>query len=330
MTVVGTHAMSEQVFDAVVRTPVVVLAGGFSSEREVSLRSAEGVAAVLADTGCGVQVIDAEPDVLGQLQRLDAGVVWPTLHGAAGEDGSLAEVLRLLGVPVVGTGPDGCRLSWDKSVAAALAAGWGIAVPPAITVTADLFRDLGAHRLVESAVVRLGLPLAVKPKRGGSGFGVHVVHRVDDVAQALMSALGHDSAARLERMVSGREVTVTAVETEEGPRACPPVEIEPVAGDYDFSARYTAGAIEFHVPARVDAATAGRLEHGALTVHRNLGLGALSRSDWIVDTAGTPWFLEVNTSPGMTPTSTTPMGLAALAPLPEVVSSLVTRARPLT
>jgi D-alanine-D-alanine ligase len=319
----------EHVYDTPPTGPVVVLAGGLSAEREVSLRSAERVAAALVDSGHGVEILDAAPDVMGQLVRESPPVVWPTLHGASGEDGSLAEVLRLLGVPVVGTGPDGCRLSWDKSVASALAAGSGISVPPAVTVSADLFRDLGAHRLVAALVGRLGLPVAVKPKRGGSGFGVHVVDDLDDVIDALVSALGHDSACRVERAVSGREVTVTVVELGEGVHACPPVEVEPVTGEYDFSARYTAGAIEFHVPARLESATADRLRAQAVGLHRRLGLGSLSRSDWIVDDAGDPWFIEVNTSPGMTTTSTTPMGLAQLGPLTDVLASLVSRARPL-
>jgi D-alanine-D-alanine ligase len=321
----------ERMYDnpAAVPVPVVVLAGGFSAEREVSLRSAECVAAALADSGHGVEILDAAPDVMGQLVRESPPVVWPTLHGASGEDGSLAEVLRLLGVPVVGTGPDGCRLSWDKSVASALASGSGISVPSAVTVSADLFRDLGAHRLVEALAGRLGLPVAVKPKRGGSGFGVNVVDDPDGMIDALVSALGHDSACRVERAVPGREVTVTVVELGDGAHACPPVEVQPVAGEYDFSARYTAGAIEFHVPARIAPVTTDRLRAEAVTIHRRLGLGALSRSDWIVDDSGIPWFIEVNTSPGMTSTSTTPMGLAQLGPLTTVLAALVSRAHPL-
>ncbi len=320
----------ERLSDHATDTSVLVLAGGLSAEREVSLRSAECIAAVLADSGCGVEIVDAEPDVMGQLVGKSPGIVWPVLHGAAGEDGSLAEVLRLLGVPVVGTGPDGCRLSWDKSVASALAAASAVNVPSAVTVSADLFRDLGAHRLVESLVGRLGLPVAVKPKRGGSGFGVHVVSDIDGVTDALVSAFGHDSACRVERAVFGREVTVTVVESVDGARACAPIEVRPVTGEYDFSARYTAGAIEFHVPARVEPGTAERLQREAVLVHRRLALGALSRSDWIVDDSGTPWFIEVNTSPGMTPTSTAPMGLAQMGPLPDVLHALATRARPLT
>lgn len=308
---------------------VVVVGGGFSAEREVSLRSAERIAAGLAEAGISAAVLDAEPDVLGQLGRHSPGVVWPTLHGASGEDGSLAEVLRLLGVPVVGTGPDGARLAWDKSVAAALAARSGLAVPDAVTVTSDLFRDLGAHRLVEAVHRRLGLPLAVKPKRGGSGFGVGIVTDASDLADAMVAALGHDSAARVERAVAGREVTVTVIDLDGEQWACPAVEIAPVDGGYDFSARYTAGAVEFHVPARVDSDVADRLTEGALSVHRQLGLGSLSRSDWIVDSAGTAWFLEVNTAPGMTETSTAPLGIAGHGPMGTTLAALVSGARAL-
>lgn len=308
---------------------VVVVGGGFSAEREVSLRSAERIASTLAEAGVAASVVDAEPDVLGQLARHAPGVVWPTLHGASGEDGSLAEVLRLLGIPTVGTGPDGARLAWDKSVAAALAGRAGLAVPPAVTVTTDLFRDLGAHRLVDAVVARLGLPVAVKPKRGGSGFGVGIVTDAGDLPDALVSALGHDAAARVERAVPGREVTVTVIELDGEPVACPPVEIAPGDGGYDFSARYTAGAVEFHVPARLEPITSERLGEETLAVHRMLGLGSLSRSDWIVDDDGTPWFIEVNTSPGMTETSTAPLGIAGQGDLAVTLAALVSGARPL-
>lgn len=316
--------------DAGRRDGVVVIGGGFSAEREVSLRSAERIAAGLAEAGVHASVVDAQPDVLDQLTRQAPGVVWPALHGASGEDGSLAEVLRLLGVPVVGSGPDGCRLAWDKSVAAALAGGSGLAVPPSVTVTADMFRDLGAHRLVAAVVARLGLPLAVKPKRGGSGFGVGLVADADALPDALVTALGHDTAARIERAVTGREVTVTVVGTDGAASACPPVEIAPDGGGYDFSARYTAGAVEFHVPARLDAATLDHVTGAAVAMHGRLGLGSLSRSDWIVDESGAAWFIEVNTSPGMTETSSSPLGIAAAGPLPDALATLVTGARPLT
>jgi D-alanine-D-alanine ligase len=310
-------------------SPVLVLAGGLSAEREVSLRSGERLAALLADEAVPVDVLDAEPDVLGQIERASPAVVWPTLHGASGEDGSLAEVLRLTGVRVVGTGPDGSRLSWDKAVAAAVAGTAGVPVPDSVTVGVDLVRDMGAHRLLSPITARLGLPLVVKPKRGGSGFGVTRVDVEGDLPAAVVSALGHDSACRIERCVEGREVTVTVVDPGTGPIACPPVEVEPVAGRYDFSARYTAGAIRFHVPARVDAATAARLADHAVAVHRTLRLGMLSRSDWIVEGPGAVWFLEVGTSPGMTETSSAPLGIEAGGDLSGTVAALAAAAHPL-
>jgi len=288
-----------------------VLAGGLSIEREVSLRSGTRVAHALADAGYDVDVLDVGADVMTDLRSRVPDAVWPVLHGAAGEDGSLAELLRMLDLVTVGTAPDGCRLSWDKSVAAAIAATLGIAVPTAVTIPVAMLRDIGTRHLVPAIAGAVGPAVVVKPNRGGSGFGISAIAGADDLPEAMMLAFGHDSVCRVERLVTGVEVAVTVIDTGHGPGALPAVEIAPCGGDYDFRARYTVGATEFNSPARLEAAVADRLAGHAVDVHRAMGLGSLSRSDWIVDDGGVPWFLEVNTSPGMTDTSTTPLAMTA-------------------
>lgn len=290
-------------------THVLVLAGGLSAEREVSLQSGRGVASALHDAGLDAGVADVGADLLDVVRRHDPDVVWPVLHGAGGEDGTLPQVLELLGVPFVGSSSGAARLAWDKSAAAVVAARAGVAVPPSVTLPQTLVRDVGPARLLALVTDRVPGPVVVKPVHGGSSLGVGVVHDPVDLPHAMVSALGHDSQCRVERLVPGTEVAVTVVDDGTGPVAAPAVEIAPDSGAYDYGSRYTAGATVFHCPARLPADVTQRLLAGAVAVHEALGLGHLSRSDWIVDAEGCPWFLEVNTSPGMTGTSLVPQAL---------------------
>lgn len=290
---------------------VLVLAGGLSAERDVSLQSGRRVVAALGEAGLSAELADVGTDLMTTLRRARPDVVWPVLHGAGGEDGSLAQVLELLGLPVVGSSAAACRLAWDKSVAATIVEREGIAVPAAVTLPHALLRDLGAERVLPHIVGLVPTPLVVKPVHGGSSLGVGVVRGEESLPAAMMAALGHDTACRVESHVSGTEVAVAVVDDGTGPRALPVVEISPDSGAYDYEARYTAGSTEFHVPARLPAEQLERLARDSVAVHRALGLSRISRSDWIVDGDGTPWFLEVNTSPGLTATSLLPQAVEA-------------------
>jgi D-alanine-D-alanine ligase len=294
------------------RTPeVLVLSGGLSAEREVSLQSGRRVVTALHEAGVGAAAIDVGADLLQLLDQRRPDVVWPVLHGAGGEDGSLLQVLELVGVPVVGSPATAARLAWDKTSAAAVVARAGIAVPRSVTLTHTVLRDLGAAGILPHVLDRLPVPLVVKPVHGGSSLGVGFVHDGADLARAMMAALGHDTSCRVETLVAGTEVAVAVVDDGAGARALPPVEIDPDSGSYDYEARYTAGATVFHCPARLPEPVLTRLRQQSVDVHRELGLARLSRTDWIVDESGTPWFLEVNTSPGLTGTSLLPQSVVA-------------------
>lgn len=290
---------------------VLVLAGGLSAEREVSLASGRRVVAALHEAGVQAAAVDAGADLVDVVTRRRPDVVWPVLHGAGGEDGSLLQVLELLGLPVVGSSAAAARLAWDKTSTAAVVARAGTCVPPSVTLTHGVLRDLGADALLPHVTRTLPVPVVVKPVHGGSSLGVGVVHDEAHLARAMMAALGHDSACRVERLVRGTEVAVGVVDDGSGPRALPPVEIAPDSGAYDYEARYTAGATEFHCPARLPEPVLDRLCAESVAVHGMLGLSSLSRSDWIVSEDGTPWFLEVNTSPGLTGTSLLPQAVVA-------------------
>jgi D-alanine-D-alanine ligase len=290
---------------------VVVLAGGLSPERDVSLRSGRRVAEALRLTGAQVDVLDVDAALLASLAAERPSCVVPLLHGAPGEDGAVRGVLEALGLPFVGSDPHACRSSFDKPVASARVHDAGVAVPESFVLASSTFRELGAAAVLDAMVARLGLPLMVKPTRGGSSLGASVVRSVADLPGAMMAAFAYGDTALVERFVVGTEVAVSVVDDGSGPRALPVVEIVPDGGFYDYGARYTAGATEFFVPARLPADVLAACAETALLVHRTLGLRDLSRSDLIVDAEGRPWFLEVNVAPGMTETSTFPQAVAA-------------------
>jgi D-alanine-D-alanine ligase len=305
-------------------TRVVVLAGGLSHERDVSLRSGRRVAEALRETGVEVQVHDVDADLLRLLRDDPPDCVVPLLHGETGEDGAVREVLELVGLPYVGSRPSSCRAAFDKPVAKAVVARHGIRTPPSVTLPHETFRELGAAAVMEAMLAKVGLPLIVKPARGGSALGCTVVRRPDELAGAMVAAFAYGDTALVERLVVGAEVAVPVVDEGDGPHALPVVSIEPDGGVYDYTARYTAGSTEFSVPAKLPDDLAAECARVAVAAHEALGLRDLSRSDLIVDDDGTVWFLEVNVAPGLTETSTVPLSVTAAGrELGDVVAALV-------
>lgn len=290
---------------------VLVLAGGLSHERDVSLRSGRRVADALEDAGATAVVHDVDADLLHAIDSHRPDVVWPLLHGSTGEDGSIRDLLELLGVPAVGTDAAGSRISWSKPVSKTILARAGVATPASVTLPEAIFREVGARAVLDRVVDRLGLPLVVKPAKGGSALGVSLVTTADALPRAMVSCFSYGDVALIEQAVSGVELGVSVVDLGDGPHALPPVEIVVEDGLYDYDARYNAGRTEFFVPARLDAAVLDAAREVAVTAHRELGLRGLSRTDMIVDADGVPWFLEVNSAPGMTETSLYPLAAEA-------------------
>ena len=309
---------------------VVVLAGGLGHEREVSLRSGRRVVEALHDVGVEASTADLDGSLLAVLTADPPDVVFPVLHGGSGEDGAVRELLDVLALAYVGATPAACRVAFDKPTAKSVVAAGGVATPISAALPQALFRDLGAASVLDALVDRLGLPLAVKPARGGSALGFSAVRKAEDLPAAMVACFSYGETALVERLIEGTEIAVSVVDTGDGPVALPAVEIVPVSGRYDYTARYTAGAAEFFVPARLDPAVLDRAADVALTAHRRLGLRDLSRTDLIVDAGGTPWFLEVNVAPGMTETSLLPQaataaGIGAAKLYGDLVSSALAR-----
>ena len=310
------------------REVVVVLSGGLSHERDVSLRSGRRASQALRDVGHEVVELDVSSNLLATLVDLGRPVVVPLLHGGAGEDGALRQALELADIPFVGSRSSACRVAFDKAIATPRMAGAGWVTPSQIALPDDMFRELGAPALVKALAAHLGFPMMVKPARSGSALGCAKVESIEELPAAMVQAYAYGGVAVIERFVTGTEVAVSVIDTGDGPVALPAVEIIPDSGVYDYSARYTAGATRFIAPAGLEPEVAARCAALALGAHETLGLRDLSRTDLIVDASGTPIFLEANVAPGLTETSTMPLAMeAAGLDLGQVLSDMVAHVR---
>lgn len=302
---------------------IMVLAGGISHERDISLKSGRRVADALTEYGASVEIREPDENLLANIKKDKPDVIWPVLHGASGEDGALRDILALTGVPFVGASPQAARLAWDKSIAKILVANQGIQTPPSVTLPKETFKELDAEGVLKAITSALSLPLVVKPARSGSAHGVTLVKKVDQLSKAMIDAYVYCDVAIVEKMVEGTELAISVIDLGAGPIALPAVEIEPVDGHFGYQERYTAGETNYYVPARLTKAVAERAAAMAIKAHNALGLRHLSRVDMIIDKKGTPWFLEANVLPGLTDTSLLPQAvLAAGHSLGEVYHSL--------
>lgn len=290
---------------------VLVLSGGISHEREVSLRSGRRVADALESAGFAVRVADPDAELLPQLRTERPDVVFPAVHGASGEDGALLGLLEAMGIPTVGSSAQAALVAWSKPIARGMVAQAGLNVPEGIVLSREAFRELSAPSVLAVVSAHASFPMVVKPGQGGSAQGVSIVEGPDALARALVDAFTYSDTALCESFITGTEVAVSVLEDADGPRALPAVEIVPINGVYGFEARYNAGETRFFAPARLQPEVADRLAQAAVQAHQTLGLRDVSRIDFIVDPLGQPWFLEANAIPGMTETSLLPLALEA-------------------
>ena len=288
-------------------TRVAVLSGGISLEREVSLRSGGRVADALAERGHDVSRLDVDAELVRNLAEGGFDAVFLTLHGAAGEDGTIQSILEVLELPY--TGPDvlASSLAWNKPIAQGLYRREGIRVPDFVTLSQQAFREMGAAAAVSRIADELGTPLVVKPATGGSSLGLSLVDNAAALPQAIVGAFSYADSVLIERAIAGTEVAVSLLDGQ----ALPAVEIRPKEGVYDFAARYTAGATEFHAPARLEDEVTRRCEQAAVGAYRAVGARHITRADMIVDESGQPYLLELDTCPGLTETSLLPLAARA-------------------
>jgi D-alanine-D-alanine ligase len=289
-------------------TRVAVLKGGRSLERQVSLKSGGRVEDALQRLGHDVVGIDVGHDLVTRLRESGPDAAFICLHGRDGEDGTVQELLEIIGIPYTGSGVSACMHCADKVVAKHAMRDAGIPTPDFFAFSETAFKQLGAADTLPAIEERLGFPVVVKPADQGSALGIRFAPDAGAVPAALVAAFSYSQKVLLEQAIEGRELAVSML----GDEPLPIVEAIPIGEDfYDFEARYEIGRTEFVCPADLDGETTARVQALALAVHRLLGCRGLSRVDLMLDADGQPWILEVNTVPGMTETSLLPQAADA-------------------
>jgi D-alanine-D-alanine ligase len=275
---------------------IVVLCGGPSSEREVSLRSGAAVSRALQALGADTTLVDPEKGEVRLPERVD--FIFNALHGTFGEDGTVQAVLDQTGVPYTGEGVDGSRAAFDKIESKKRFIKVGVPTAPYVT--------LGKGEKPE-----LSLPVVVKVPCQGSSVGIYIVKEPGELESALASAFSQTETVLVETFIAGRELTVGVL----GDEALPIIEIRPKGGFYSYENKYTwtnrGGAAEHECPAHLPNGETKLVQEAALAAHRALDLQVYSRVDVILDENRQPQVLEVNTIPGMTETSLLPEAAAA-------------------
>lgn len=278
---------------------VAILTGGSSSEREVALWSSQTVKEVL-EKRHDVHVFDfpSEIDALVS-SRTDFDVAVPVFHGPTGEDGTVQGFLKMLEVPFLFSDVEAHAVGMNKRLGKLVAADAGLSV-------------LDDYCVKRGDEVEFEFNCAVKPLAGGSTIGISIVKSADDFQNALAEAFAHAEEAMVERFVEGREFTVTVIDEDEGSIGLPVIEIVSEDGFFDFDQKYTDGKMAQEVcPAKIDDHLRDLLQDHAVRAHKAVGAKHVSRTDFIVDDEGIPWFLEINTIPGLTKNSLVPKAIRA-------------------
>jgi len=290
-----------------------VLKGGRSLERQVSLRSGARVQDALERLGHEVLPIDVGPGVVGALSDDRPDVAFVALHGRDGEDGTVQELLEVMGIPYTGSGVSACIRAADKVLAKHAMRDRGVPTPDFYSFNETAFEALGAAQALPAIEERLEFPIVVKPARQGSALGIKFARTPADVPAALVAAFSYDRKVLLERYVHGRELAVSILQDGHGPSALPIVEALPDQEDfYDFESRYEIGRARFVCPADLDTTIAERASRIALETYELLGCAGFARVDLMLDEgAGELYVLELNPIPGLTETSLLPQAAEA-------------------
>ena len=292
---------------------VAVLKGGRSLERQVSLRSGARVQDALERLGHEAIPIDVGSDLVAQLAAHRPDVAFVALHGSDGEDGTVQELLEVVGIPHTGSGISACIRASDKVLAKHAMRDRGIPTPDFYAFNETALSALGAAQALPAIEDRLEFPIVVKPARQGSALGIKFARSAADVPTALVAAFSYDRKVLLERYVEGRELAVSILDENAVPVVLPIVEAVPEQEDfYDFEARYEIGRTRFVCPAEIDDAVAARAGEIALETYGLLGCAGFARVDLMLESATSELFvLEVNPIPGLTETSLLPLAAEA-------------------
>lgn len=278
-------------------TRVAVLLGGRSAERDISLLTGAAVSGALTRLGYDVIELDADRNLAQKLIECGADSAFIALHGRWGEDGTVQGLLEMLGIPYTGSGVAASALAMNKNISKILFKASGISTPD--------FQLLGP---TETAVdLEIVPPFVAKPVSEGSTIGVAVAKTMDEATAAIAQARAATGKTLIEKFIEGKEVTLSVLNGD----PLPLVEIVPGSGFYDFEAKYTPGKTNYICPSTLAEKSAKTVQEVGVKAYEALGCQGAARVDIIVDSSDIPWILEVNTIPGMTPTSLLPKAAAA-------------------
>jgi D-alanine-D-alanine ligase len=292
---------------------VAVLKGGRSLERQVSLKSGARVEDALERLGHEVIAIDVGADLVERLTAARPDVAFVALHGRDGEDGTVQEMLEVMGIPYTGSGVSACIRASDKVLAKHAMRDHEIPTPDFYAFNETAFKELGAGQALPAIEERLRFPIVVKPASQGSALGIKFARTPADVPAALVAAFSYDRKVLLERYVAGRDLAVSIIGEDGGFRALPIVEAVPEQEHfYDFESRYEIGRTRFVCPAELDDEVTTRAGSIALRVFELLGCTGVARVDLMLsEETGELFVLEVNAIPGLTETSLLPQAADA-------------------
>lgn len=275
---------------------IAVIMGGESAERNVSLRSGKAVIQALLSKGHKATAIDGIKQLLASdMKRYDA--VFNILHGGAGENGELAGLLSSIGIQYTGCDVTGAVLSWHKDVAKTLVSKVGIKTPISQTLTN-----------VKDLQVNSDGPWIIKPTQEGSSVGLYFTSNKSDLENIIQTALLDVESILVEQFIQGTECTVAIIKDQ----VLPVIRIKPAVGLYDYEAKYQNNNTEYFCPSGFDTILEKALKNDAMMAFKALSLKGWARIDFIVDDDGNRWFLEANTTPGMTATSLVPKAAHAI------------------
>ncbi len=302
---------------------IAVICGGPSKEAEVSRSTAQGIVKALKENYTQVHLVELDNFIDKNLRQIAPDVVFPAVHGKWGEDGALQGLLNIMGLPFVGSDMEANVLAMDKILSKQIFLLHQLPVANYIVATNSSDLQAKAQEIIKT----LGNAVVIKPACEGSGLGVSFAHNAEEVHQGLEIAFTYGPRALVETKITGAEITAAVLEREAA-EALPVIEIKTPPGTwYDYEHRYTPGLSEHVLPAPLPEKQYQRVQEVALIAHRALGCRDLSRADFVVPLQGEPILLEVNSLPGMTPTSLFPDAAKAIGlPFPALVSLLVERA----
>ena len=296
---------------------VVVLMGGISTERDISIRSGQAIYKGLVSNGFEAKLFDIGYDNVQELINYKPDLAYIALHGVGGEDGSIQGLLQWLQIPYTGPGLACSAICMDKILTKKIFHSTDVATPKYSVINFE--KEINVDKIIDE----LGFPLVVKAASQGSSIGLKIVDNKDDLVPAIKHALSFNGGVLLEQYISGMELTVPIIGNEE-PEVLPIIQIKSANEFYDFESKYTPGMSQHIIPAQIDDETRKLVENEAKKAYLAAGCRGISRVDVILDNNFIPYVIEINTVPGMTETSLFPDSAKyAGISFPELVKKVV-------